>query len=151
MYFYAIFIILGVAVITQATQDPPKGVHFAGIGYNLLKANPEGGGLSRGGVDPGLLTTRKILKLTYEKNKTSTDLEYLVPDQVSFSPRSSSNCQENTKTEVVTGTKSYQDELKVDVEASGRSKKEFHVDLRKIVLSSTRSSKLEKENSLEVI
>ena len=51
----------------------------------------------------------------------------------------------------MTGTKSYQDELKVDVEASGKSKKEFHVDLRTIVLSSTRSSKLEKENSLEVI
>ena len=148
MNFSAIFIILGVAVITHATQDPPKGVHFVGIGYNLLKANPEGGALSRGGVDPGLLITRKIFKLTYEKNKKSSDLEYLVPDQVSFAPRSSSNCQENTKTEVVTGTKSYQDELKVDVEASGRSK--FHVDLRKIVLSLTRSRKLDKEKSLEV-
>ena len=122
MYFSAIFIILGVAVITQATQDPPKGIHFVGIGYNLLKANPEGGGLSRGGVDPGLLITRKIFKLTYEKNKKSTNLEYLVPDQVSFAPRSSSNCQERTKNGVVTGTKSYQDELKVDVEASGKSK-----------------------------
>ena len=91
-----------------------------GIGYNLLKANPEGGGLSRGGVDPGLLITRKIFKLTYEKNKKSTDLEYLVPDQVSFAPRSLSNCQERTKNGVVTGTKSYQDELKVDVKADFR-------------------------------
>ena len=141
MNFSAIFIILGVAVITHATQDPPKGVHFVGIGYNLLKANPEGGGLSRGGVDPGLLITRKIFKLTYEKNKKSADLEYLVPDQVSFAPRSSSNCQERTKNEVVTGTKSYQDELKVDVEASGKSKLEISCRFKKIVLSSTRSCK----------
>ena len=121
-----------------------------GIGYNLLKANPEGGGLSRGGVDTGLLITRKIFKLTYEKNKKSTDLVYLVPDQVSFAPRSSSNCLEKGQTEVVTGTKSYQDELKVDVKADGKSKNEFHVDLRKIVFSSTRSCKLDKEKSLEV-
>ena len=146
MHFSVICIILGVAVIAQATLDPPKGIHFVGIGYNLLKGNPEGGGLSRGGVDPGLLTTRKIFKLTYEKNKKSTDLVYLVPDQVSFAPRSASNCQENTKTEVVTGTKSYQDELKLDVEASGKSGKEF----KKIVLSSTRSCILDKETNLEV-
>ena len=150
MHFSALFIILGVAVITQATHAPPKGIHFVGIGYNLLKANPEGGGLSRGGVDTGLLITRKIFKLTYEKNKKSTDLVYLVPDQVSFAPRSSSNCLEKGQTEVVTGTKSYQDELKVDVKADGKSKNEFHVDLRKIVFSSTRSCKLDKEKSLEV-
>ena len=150
MHFSAIFVILGVAVITQATQKPPQGIHFVGIGYNLLKANPQGGGLSTGGVDPGLLTSLKVLKLTYEKNKNSTDLVYLVPDQVSFAPRSLSNCLEREKTEVVTGTKSYQDELKVDVEADGKSEKEFHVDLRKIVLSSTRSCKLDKKKYLQV-
>ena len=123
MHFSLIFIILGVAVIAEATKGPPKGIHFVGVGYNLLKGNPEGGSLSRGGVDPGLLVTMKIFRLTYEKNRKSIDWKYRVPDQVSFAPRSSWNCQENTKNELVTGTESYQDELKLDVEASGKRRK----------------------------
>lgn len=115
------FIILGVAVTTQATQAPPKGIHFVGVGYNILKGNPEGGDLSRGGVDPGLLITRKIFKLTFQKHKKSTDLQYLVPDQVSFAPRSANSCQEREQKQVVRSTKSYQDELRVDVEASGNN------------------------------
>ncbi|XP_055958770.1 uncharacterized protein LOC126830598, partial [Patella vulgata] len=40
------------------------GIDFVGIGYNLLKANPEGGVGGAGGVDPGLNGVRKILQLS---------------------------------------------------------------------------------------
>ncbi len=37
---------------------------YAGMGYNLLQANPEGD-FNRGGVDPGIKTTRFVFKHTY--------------------------------------------------------------------------------------
>lgn len=117
---YLLFIIIALASPTQAIQDPPAGVHFVGVGYNILKGNPKGGDISIGGVDPGLMLTRKIFKLTYKKDKSSTNLRYRIPDQVSFAPRSVNTCQETEKKEVVVGTKSFQDELKADVSTTGK-------------------------------
>lgn len=57
------FIILGVAVVCHALRDSPKGLHFVGVGYNLLKGNPEGGEVSNGGVYPGLLFREKSSNL----------------------------------------------------------------------------------------
>ena len=103
----------------DALTDPlpaPGGVTFLGVGYNILIGNPEGGDVNTGGVDPGLLTTRKIFKLTYDENNLSNDLKYQVPDEVVFAPRDS--CV-NTKTqEVFFGTKSYQDKVGVDISES---------------------------------
>lgn len=112
-------IILGVGVVTHSSQDvkTAKGLKFIGVGYNLLKGNPQGGELSRGGVDPGLLATRKIFKLTWDTDKKTVDGSYRVPDQVNFVHRAS--CVKTTKNEVISGAKSYQESLKVDVEASG--------------------------------
>lgn len=73
---YLLFIILTLASAMQAIQDPPAGDHFVGVGYNILKGNPKGGDISIGGVDPGLMLTRKIFKLTYKKEKSSTNLRY---------------------------------------------------------------------------
>ena len=119
MCLIAFLIALGVAVFTHASDDveTAKGLRFLGVGYNVLKGNPDGGELSHGGVDPGLLSTRKIFKLTWDENETSVDGLYRVPDQVVFVHRSS--CVETTTNEVFSGAKSYQDKLKVDVEASG--------------------------------
>ena len=119
MCLITFLITLGVAVVTHATEDvgTAKGLRFLGVGYNILKGNPDGGKLSNGGVDPGLLSSRKIFKLTWDKKKTSVDRLYRVPDQVVFVHRSS--CVETTTNEVFSGAKSYQDKLKVDVEASG--------------------------------
>ena len=119
MCLTALFITLGVAVVTHATEDvaTAKGLRFIGVGYNILKGNPDGGELSLGGVDPGLLSTRKIFKLTWDTNKTSVDGLYRVPDQVVFVHRSS--CVNTTTNKVFSGAKSYQDKLKVDVKASG--------------------------------
>ena len=116
MQFCVLLVTLGVAV-TQASNNVSraKGLQFIGVGYNLLKGNPEGGELSRGGVDPGLLLTRKIFKLTFNTNKVSVDGQISVPDQVVFEHRTS--CVESDRKEMFCGAKSYQDELKVDVEA----------------------------------
>ena len=121
MQLCMILTFLGVAVLSDASQPAPKGLDFVGVGYNLLKGNPEGGDLSIGGIDPGLLTTRKIFKLTYKTGKTSSDRKYSIPDQVSFAHRSS--CVLETKKEVVFGSRSYQKKLESDVEASGKDKK----------------------------
>lgn len=117
MQLSVLFVILGLTVLTQGYQDSPKGLHFVGVGYNLLEGNPEGGDVSNGGVDPGLLFTRKIFKLTWNTNKVSVDKKYVVPDQVSFAPRES--CVTTNKKEVFSGTKSYQEKLNLDVDASG--------------------------------
>ena len=115
-------VMLAAAVLTQAQyQDSPKGLHFVGVGYNLLEGNPEGGDLSNGGVDPGLLFTRKVFKLTWKTNKVSVDKKYVVPDQVSFAPRES--CVTTNKKEVFSGSKSYQEKLNVDVQASGKGER----------------------------
>ena len=112
---------LGAAINVEAFQNSPKGLHFVGVGYNLLEGNPEGGDVSNGGVDPGLLFTRKVFKLTWEENKVSLDKKYVVPDQVSFAPRQS--CVKTNKKEVFSGSKSYQEKLSVDVQSSGKTKK----------------------------
>ena len=85
MQFCVLLVTFGLAV-TQASNNVSraKGLQFIGVGYNLLKGNPEGGELSRGGVDPGLLLTRKIFKLTFNTNKVSVDGQISVPDQVVF-------------------------------------------------------------------
>ena len=43
----------------------------------------------------------------------------MIPDQVSFAPRSS--CVTTTKKEVISGSKSYQKKLAVDVSANGNN------------------------------
>ena len=70
--------------ITDGEPLPtPTGIrNFIGVGYNIIDGNPEGGDIYLGGVDPGLLVTRPILKLTYEENQLTSDREYIVPDQV---------------------------------------------------------------------
>jgi len=118
MHLIIFLITLGVAVVTHSSaQKTAKGLRFLGVGYNILKGNPDGGKLSNGGVDPGLLSTRKIFKLTWNTKKTSVDGKFRVPDQVVFVHRSS--CIEKTTNEVFSGVKSYQDKLKEDVKVSG--------------------------------
>ena len=122
MQLSIILIIIGMTVVVKGSGGAPKGLHFVGVGYNLLKGNPEGGDVSNGGVDPGLLITRKIFKLTWNTNKTSVDNRFSVPDQVTFAPRSS--CVTTNKKEVFSGAKSYQEKLNADVKVSGKRKKE---------------------------
>ena len=43
MHLVEFFLIFGIPVLTCAAHNPPKGLYFVGVGYNLLKGNPEGG------------------------------------------------------------------------------------------------------------
>ena len=68
----AIVCIAGLNLIT--CHDVPVGststrlVGFVGIGYDLLRGNPEGD-FDKGGIDPGYRLARNILKRTYTKHK----------------------------------------------------------------------------------
>ncbi|XP_073250647.1 uncharacterized protein [Porites lutea] len=133
-------IMIGMSVVVDG--DAPKGLHFVGVGYNLLEGNPEGGDVTNGGVDPGLLFTRKIFKLTWNTNKKSMDNRFSVPDQVTFAPRSS--CVTTNKKEVFSGSKSYQEKLNADVQVSGN----YGGGLLSVAFSlSSRFEKMKKETS----
>jgi hypothetical protein len=86
----------------------PRGIHFVGVGYNLLKGNPDGGQTARGGVDPGLLFTRRIFAMSPGD----------VLPEIIFEPRRS--CAKEQTLSVFYGTKSYQEKLSVDVTSSGK-------------------------------
>ena len=91
---------------------------YAGMGYNLLQANPEGD-FYRGGDDPGIKKTRFIFKLTEKSGKKSfyNNKKVTVPDQVVF--HGSETCIEKKSTHAYSGQKSYRKELSYNVDASG--------------------------------
>ena len=121
MLFCVFLAILGAAVGTEhdGSLTAPSGVAFVGIGYNIVEGNPEGDDTSHGGIDHGLLVSRKIFSLTYKTNKLTGDSRYKVPDQIAYSSRHSCVEDKETKASIVFGSKSYQSKLKADVEASG--------------------------------
>lgn len=42
----------------------PECLQYAGVGYNIVRGNPDGNFWAQGGDDPGLMSTKKILKLS---------------------------------------------------------------------------------------
>lgn len=91
----------------QSQGTIPPAALFVGMGYNLLKGNPDGDSHINAGKDPGLLMTRQILKLD-------------PPD----SPRELSYheyplCFQAQYKEIFYGTKSYQDRLLHDLIDTG--------------------------------
>ena len=121
MLFCVFLAILGAAVVTgqDGSLTAPSGVSFVGIGYNIVEGNPGGDDKKHGGIDHGLLVSRKIFSLTYKTNELTGDSRHKVPDQIAFSPRLSCVEDKETKASIVFGSKSYQSKLKADVEASG--------------------------------
>ena len=119
MLFCVFLAILGAAVVTgqDGSLTAPSGVSFVGIGYNIVEGNPEGDDKKHGGIDHGLLVSRKIFSLTYKTNELTGDSRYKLPDQIAFSSRLSCVEDKETKTSIVFGSKS--SKLKADVEASG--------------------------------
>ena len=89
--------------------EKPKGLGFIGIKYDLLQANPDGNGFL-GGVDPGLVKNKRILKLTYKSGQK-------VAREVCYAARQS--CTSESTSKVITGTQSYQKKLMVGVSISG--------------------------------
>ena len=88
------------------------------MGYNILMANPEGD-FNRGGVDPGIKSTRFIFKHTYNDDKEVfyRNMVVKVPDQVVF--HMSQSCATRETSSAYSGETSYKKELSVNVEASG--------------------------------
>jgi len=92
---------------------------YAGMGYNALEANPEGD-FYRGGINPGIKTTRFIFKHTYSDGMRAfyRGRAMSVPDQVVF--HMSQSCVLSATTNAYSGQTSYKNELSQSVEASGK-------------------------------
>lgn len=92
---------------------------YAGMGYNLLMANPEGD-FYLGGVDPGIKTTRFIFKHTYSQGKEAyyRGNSLQIPDQVTF--HAIQSCAELQTTNAYSGQTSYKKELSMNVDTSGK-------------------------------
>lgn len=118
--FFVVVCVFGVRQV-EGQEPTPTGVRFVGVGYNIVDGNPEGGEGNNGGVDPGLLSTRQILSLTYNEARSTNG--FLVPDEVTFSPRQS--CVKESSHSTFFGTKSYQDSLSISVDVSGNFLKRF--------------------------
>ncbi len=90
------------------------------MGYNLLEANPEGD-FNRGGVDPGIKTTRFIFHQTFSTSQANNiyyrGKKMAVPDQVTF--HQSQSCALSTSTHAYSGQSSYKKELALNVHAQG--------------------------------
>ena len=113
-----VLILLLPALSLSATTLPiPNAIKYIGIGYNIIDGNPEGGSKVSGGVDPGIMVSRRIFKLTYDNEKTTNDNEYRVPDEVEFQHRSSAYTSKETDT--FYGTKSYAKKLSNQVKVDG--------------------------------
>ena len=92
---------------------------YAGMGYNVLQASPEGD-FNRGGIDPGIKTTRFVFKHTYNGGKRAfyRGRAMSVPDQVEF--HMTQACSRRETTNAYSGQTSYKNELSVNVESSGK-------------------------------
>ena len=98
-------VLLLLAGVASATNIPDA-YKYVGVGYRLLGGNPDGNAAG-GGRDPGILSTRSILKLTYNNQNT-------------FNFKTHANALETETKSVVYGTKSYKKELEVDVKAESK-------------------------------
>ena len=117
MHLFVLIVAFGIAFTPgYGHPDTLKGLRFIGVGYDIIRGNPDCG-LSKGGIDPELKTTRKILKLTWNDGKLSVDKKYKVPDQIVFADRNSR--VEEIVQNVFFGPKSYQDKLKTVVKVDG--------------------------------
>ena len=108
---------------TTTTHEPTAQVMrepLVGVGYHVINGNPDGSFLD-GGRDPGLLRTRRIMRLTFTDGK-STNLRgtrQRVADQVKFVRADS--CSTSQQTKMIYGVSSYRSKLSSSVSASYRS------------------------------
>ena len=91
---------------------------YAGMGYNLLSANPEGD-FNLGGVDPGIKSTRFIFKHTYNNGNKAYYMgkSLQVPDQVEF--HMAQSCAMSQVYSAYSGQTSYRKTLSMNIETSG--------------------------------
>ncbi|XP_038057967.1 uncharacterized protein LOC119729473 [Patiria miniata] len=97
--------------LAELAQFVPA-VTFIGIGYDLLRANPDGGEIDNAGVDPGLKVTSRVLAYTFNDGNTSPS-GIPIPDQIEFVPRQS--CVQKSQKRMYTGGNSYQNKFSKSV------------------------------------
>ena len=100
--------------IAEAEVRPPID-SYIGIGYDLLKGNPEGD-FTLGGLDPGL-RLRSIFKLTDARGRPISRNSQDLPTQIEHTRVHT--CSSVHRVNAFSGTKSYQKKLDVNVKLSG--------------------------------
>ena len=103
----------------QQTDPDLEVIRTVGVGYNLIRGAPEGV-FDLGGDDPGIESTRYILRFTYDEGKTKLfrDTTYRVPDQVNY--QLAIACSSSTIGQAYSGTESYQKNLETSASAEGK-------------------------------
>ena len=91
--------------------------YYMGVGYDLIKGNPDGDDFTTGGVDPGL-RLRYIFKLTDNSGTTLSPVSGVWPVQVGYSPPVHA-CSSAHEVNAFSGSQSYQSKLDVSVDAEG--------------------------------
>ena len=91
--------------------------YYMGVGYDLIKGNPDGDDFTTGGVDPGL-RLRYIFKLTDNSGTTLSPVSGVWPVQVGYSPPVHA-CSSVNEVNAFSGSQSYQSKLDVSVDAEG--------------------------------
>ena len=91
--------------------------YYMGVGYDLIKGNPDGDDFTTGGVDPGL-RLRYIFKLTDNSGTMLSPVSGVWPIQVGYSPPVHA-CSSAHEVNAFSGSQSYQSKLDVSVDAEG--------------------------------
>jgi len=86
----------------------PEALHYIGVGYNMVRANPDGNFWASGGDDPGVLSTRKVLSLS-----SATD----VPAEIVYEHHD--QCRPASEFSLFWDPKSYQNKLMERIVSSG--------------------------------
>lgn len=106
--FLTLLLVLVFVVTVNHVECSVSDSHFIGLGYNILLGNPDGGDLSQVGVDPGIKTTRHILRITPD---TASKLIVNDGGRTCVTP--------NNATSIFYGAKSYQKYLLGDIVTFG--------------------------------
>ncbi|KAK3585063.1 hypothetical protein CHS0354_004247 [Potamilus streckersoni] len=104
---YLCVAVLFAAILGGYAAPAPAALHYIGVGYNVIRGNPDGNFWIAGGDDPGFLTTRKILSLS------SGD----VPAEIIYEHHDT--CRQSHEFAFFYDPKSYQNKLLERVRTSG--------------------------------
>ncbi|VDI49238.1 Hypothetical predicted protein [Mytilus galloprovincialis] len=102
-----IYSLITLCILQRCVLCLADGSRFIGLGYNILLGNPDGGDLSLTGVDPGLKSTRHVLKLTSNSAGKLIDSD------------NKAYCTTHNSAAVFFGGKSYQNYLLGDIVTFG--------------------------------
>ncbi|XP_053406245.1 uncharacterized protein LOC123545505 isoform X2 [Mercenaria mercenaria] len=101
MLVFAFCLLSCVYGLQNGQNTIPAVLNSVGVGYNILRGNPDGTDWRNGGEDPGLLVTRRILKLESEPGSVPNQLVYVRHD----------SCQSSATDRLIYSPKTYQDHL----------------------------------------